>query len=136
MYFPNVQDKEISLRQHAILLRTVDFDLVRHPRGQRTHTRDLARGAMSGSRIRNHIYNTPAIACGAYEQGTARKYYQAAVNAAWPYGKLMEAQEITHACIEVAYSAPEALDPAMIQRIMDISEGNEPSAVPAPDTPV
>ncbi len=58
------------------------------------------------------------------------------MNAAWPYGKLMEAQEITHACIEVAYSAPEALDPAMIQRIMDISEGNEPSAVPAPDTPV
>jgi hypothetical protein len=88
LYFPNVQDKEISLRQHAILLGAVDFDLVRHPRGQRTHTRDLARGAMSGSRIRNHIYNTTAIACGVYEQGTARKYYQAAVNAAWPYESL------------------------------------------------
>ena len=136
MYFPNVQDKEISLRQHAILLGTEDFDLVRHPRGQRTHARDLACGAMSGSRIRNHIYNTTAIACVVYEQGTARKYYQAAVNAAWPYGKLEETEDITPACIEVAYTASAVPDPEVIQKIMDILEGNEPMVVPAPDTPV
>jgi hypothetical protein len=130
-----IQEKEMSLRQHAMLLGTVDFDRVRYPRGQRAHKRDPARGTVSASRIRNHIYYNTAIACGVYEHSTAPTYYQAAVNAAWPYGKLEGTEDITPACIEVAYTASAVPDPAVIQKIMDILEGNEPVPVPAPDTP-
>ncbi len=130
-----VQKYDVNLRELAMFLGTVNFHLVRYPVGKRGQGVDRLRGHVNGTRIRNYVYYSTAIASGEFEAGTAPKYYQAAVNAAWPFGKLPNDAEISMAMVEAAYLASKEPDMREIQNIMDILDGNEPTFTFGPDTP-